>query len=172
MTSIPASRSARAMTLAPRSWPSNPGLAIRTRMGRDIPECECISPCASVDDRHRIADPQAIARDGTGADADQSCPPAQDRGEDSRRALRRVRVEARHDGPLALADDLQEHVADPDLPPDPAVLLEGPAVGKVQHQVRPEPRRLERAAVLLLDEADRLDRKHVERSDLGVRVLA
>src|SRR5918997_4628631 len=32
MTSIPASRSARAMTLAPRSWPSSPGLATRTRI--------------------------------------------------------------------------------------------------------------------------------------------
>src|SRR4030042_6293049 len=30
MTSMPASRSARQMTLAPRSWPSRPGLAIRT----------------------------------------------------------------------------------------------------------------------------------------------
>src|SRR5690348_15416551 len=33
MTSNPASRSARAITLAPRSCPSRPGLAIRTRMG-------------------------------------------------------------------------------------------------------------------------------------------
>src|SRR3990170_6746819 len=33
MTSMPASRSARATTLAPRSWPSRPGLAMRTRMG-------------------------------------------------------------------------------------------------------------------------------------------
>src|SRR5215475_1962101 len=32
MTSIPASRSARAMTFAPRSWPSSPGLAMRTRI--------------------------------------------------------------------------------------------------------------------------------------------
>src|SRR5918912_1297705 len=32
MTSIPASRSARAMTFAPRSWPSSPGLATRTRI--------------------------------------------------------------------------------------------------------------------------------------------
>src|SRR5581483_870096 len=31
MTSMPASRSARATTLAPRSWPSRPGLAMRTR---------------------------------------------------------------------------------------------------------------------------------------------
>src|SRR5262245_56422984 len=31
MTSQPASRSAPAMTLAPRSWPSRPGLAISTR---------------------------------------------------------------------------------------------------------------------------------------------
>src|SRR6266542_6612456 len=33
MTSIPASRRARAITLAPRSCPSSPGLAIRTRIG-------------------------------------------------------------------------------------------------------------------------------------------
>src|SRR3954447_26135960 len=32
MTSMPASRSARAMILAPRSWPSRPGLATTTRM--------------------------------------------------------------------------------------------------------------------------------------------
>src|SRR2546425_2789327 len=32
MPSIPASRSARATTLAPRSWPSRPGFAIRTRI--------------------------------------------------------------------------------------------------------------------------------------------
>src|SRR5258705_9695601 len=33
---MPASRSARAMTLAPRSWPSRPGLAITTRIFWDI----------------------------------------------------------------------------------------------------------------------------------------
>src|SRR5260370_39743594 len=34
---MPASRSARAITLAPRSWPSRPGLATRTRiLGSDI----------------------------------------------------------------------------------------------------------------------------------------
>src|SRR5262245_48120418 len=32
MTSIPASRNARAITLAPRSWPSRPGFAITTRI--------------------------------------------------------------------------------------------------------------------------------------------
>src|ERR1700727_2818365 len=31
---MPASRSARVMTLAPRSWPSRPGLATSTRIGR------------------------------------------------------------------------------------------------------------------------------------------
>src|SRR6266568_7448859 len=35
MTSMPASRSARATTLAPRSWPSRPGLAMTTRMGAE-----------------------------------------------------------------------------------------------------------------------------------------
>src|SRR3954469_21896269 len=34
MTSMPASRSARAMILAPRSWPSRPGLATTTRILR------------------------------------------------------------------------------------------------------------------------------------------
>src|SRR5437660_2655649 len=34
MTSMPASRRARAITFAPRSWPSRPGLAINTRIGR------------------------------------------------------------------------------------------------------------------------------------------
>ena len=45
MTSMPASRSARAMTLAPRSWPSSPGFAMTTRIlpaidpivGRSVP---------------------------------------------------------------------------------------------------------------------------------------
>src|SRR5512146_2720619 len=32
MTSMPASRSARAITFAPRSWPSSPGLATNTRI--------------------------------------------------------------------------------------------------------------------------------------------
>src|SRR3954470_2920352 len=36
MTSMPASRSERAITLAPRSWPSRPALAMTTRMGRSI----------------------------------------------------------------------------------------------------------------------------------------
>src|SRR3954453_9891300 len=34
MTSMPASRSARAMIFAPRSWPSRPGLATTTRIFR------------------------------------------------------------------------------------------------------------------------------------------
>src|SRR6266571_5015434 len=36
MTSMPASRNARAMTLAPRSWPSRPGLATSTRILRSL----------------------------------------------------------------------------------------------------------------------------------------
>src|SRR5690349_17716129 len=37
MTSMPASRKARAITLAPRSWPSRPGFAINTRSFRPTP---------------------------------------------------------------------------------------------------------------------------------------
>src|SRR5512132_638715 len=36
MTSMPASRSARAMIFAPRSWPSRPGLATTTRILRAV----------------------------------------------------------------------------------------------------------------------------------------
>src|SRR3569623_2117251 len=36
MTSMPASRSARAMIFAPRSWPSRPGLATTTRILRCV----------------------------------------------------------------------------------------------------------------------------------------
>src|SRR5688572_7119615 len=36
MTSKPASRSARATILAPRSWPSRPGLATTTRILRSV----------------------------------------------------------------------------------------------------------------------------------------
>src|SRR6202011_3944951 len=36
ITSIPASRSARASTFAPRSWPSSPALATMTRSGRSL----------------------------------------------------------------------------------------------------------------------------------------
>src|SRR6201997_899914 len=46
MTSIPASRRARAMIFAPRSWPSRPGLATTTRIffsgGTAIEKLECI----------------------------------------------------------------------------------------------------------------------------------
>src|SRR5207245_603294 len=41
MTSMPESRSARAMTLAPRSCPSRPGLAMSTRIGRSMVAREC-----------------------------------------------------------------------------------------------------------------------------------
>src|SRR5215469_4122601 len=45
MTSTPASRSARATTFAPRSWPSRPGFAMTTRMLlMDPPTWWCVLP--------------------------------------------------------------------------------------------------------------------------------
>src|SRR5215207_2387178 len=44
MTSMPASRSARAMILAPRSWPSSPGLATTTRILRAVGAGDAIAP--------------------------------------------------------------------------------------------------------------------------------
>src|SRR6202011_3105603 len=43
---MPASRSAAATTLAPRSWPSRPGLATRTRMGRIVSNNLASAPSA------------------------------------------------------------------------------------------------------------------------------
>src|SRR3954463_10246826 len=48
MTSMPASRRARAITLAPRSWPSRPGLATKTRIRRSIQRCRCLKYAAFV----------------------------------------------------------------------------------------------------------------------------
>src|SRR5215218_4154860 len=47
MTSMPASRSARAMILAPRSWPSRPGLATTTRILRAVAG-RCSRVCVSA----------------------------------------------------------------------------------------------------------------------------
>src|SRR4051812_31103994 len=44
---MPASRSARAMILAPRSCPSSPGFATTTRILR-LPPCDCAAPGAEV----------------------------------------------------------------------------------------------------------------------------
>src|ERR1700733_13285639 len=61
MTSMPASRSARAMIFAPRSWPSRPGLATTTRI---FPLASAISdpdddgvalPAAGADRRAAVA---------------------------------------------------------------------------------------------------------------------
>src|ERR687885_747625 len=44
ITSMPASRRARAMILAPRSWPSRPGLATTTRILRPLgPRADSLS---------------------------------------------------------------------------------------------------------------------------------
>ena len=51
-TSIPASRSARAMIFAPRSWPSRPGFAITTLIFRAIPSAS-IWRCVSMSSARR-----------------------------------------------------------------------------------------------------------------------
>src|SRR5580700_3045369 len=57
ITSMPASRSARAITLAPRSCPSRPGLATSTRIGRDMVYLEVRLFLVSAEHRaERVAD--------------------------------------------------------------------------------------------------------------------
>src|ERR1017187_3514916 len=58
MTSTPASRSALATTLAPRSWPSRPGLAMTTLMA-PMPSSSCYSLLQLLDGRvaqHQVLD--------------------------------------------------------------------------------------------------------------------
>src|SRR3954452_4177723 len=62
MTSMPASRSARAMILAPRSWPSRPGLATTTRILRFSAMGDRFYPRLPVDDPPRA--PQTGGTDG------------------------------------------------------------------------------------------------------------
>src|SRR4051794_23064378 len=75
MTSIPASRSARAMIFAPRSWPSRPGLATTTRILRAMPDRlndkrvageAVLGGHAPQHGLHRLDAGRVIARDGGG----------------------------------------------------------------------------------------------------------
>src|ERR1700722_9411998 len=67
MTSMPASRSARAMILAPRSWPSRPGLATTTRILGRV-GLDSVSAVMSDLDDERVALP-ATGADGDAAEA-------------------------------------------------------------------------------------------------------
>src|SRR5215218_4071599 len=64
MTSIPASRRARAMTFAPRSWPSSPGFATSTRIFLSL-MLEGGLLVEAVNVAQRVAD---FAERGVGAD--------------------------------------------------------------------------------------------------------
>src|SRR3954453_24130645 len=61
MTSMPASRSARAMIFAPRSWPSRPGLATTTRIFRLEPAAD-ISGGSLLDDELHLLVGGAVDR--------------------------------------------------------------------------------------------------------------
>src|SRR6266513_1355347 len=66
MTSIPASRRARAMIFAPRSWPSRPGFAMTTRIFRATRRslCRRFGPAARPLGRDEVAVPvEAPLRD-------------------------------------------------------------------------------------------------------------
>src|SRR4029453_4477546 len=90
MTSMPASRRARAMIFAPRSWPSSPGLATTTRILRAVglgaamrpagtprggPGRARIMPSAPVRGPIRLADPQCEVHTGVDRADDPVRPP-------------------------------------------------------------------------------------------------
>src|SRR5580704_6285200 len=62
---MPASRRARAMILAPRSWPSSPGLATSTRIGKLMSDIRTLFVCPE-DLAQRAA---YFAKRGVGADS-------------------------------------------------------------------------------------------------------
>src|SRR5436853_562196 len=59
MTSKPASRKARAMTLAPRSCPSSPGLATTTRYGLCMGSTPHAAVASRPDGARHLAEPRA-----------------------------------------------------------------------------------------------------------------
>src|SRR6185312_15661403 len=63
MTSMPASRRARAIIFAPLSWPSRPGLATRTRIGKLISDCGPLVVCSE----HTAQRAANLAQCGVGA---------------------------------------------------------------------------------------------------------
>src|SRR3954447_19036347 len=68
MTSMPASRSARAMIFAPRSWPSRPGLATTTRIFRLEPAADISGGSLLHDELHPLVpEPVDRAVDDVGA---------------------------------------------------------------------------------------------------------
>src|SRR3954447_9458072 len=81
MTSMPASRSARAMIFAPRSCPSSPGLATTTRILRAM-AARLVVPAGSS--AHRPAPPECVERrlndEGIAGEAVLGGHAAQDRG--------------------------------------------------------------------------------------------
>src|SRR5215218_4525606 len=65
MTSIPASRRARAMILAPLSWPSRPTFATTTLIVRSIAS-PILEDLARVQDAFRVDEPLYLAHEGQG----------------------------------------------------------------------------------------------------------
>src|SRR5919108_624361 len=65
MTSIPASRRARAMILAPLSWPSRPTFATTTLIVRSIAS-PILEDLAGVQDAFRVGEPLDLAHEGQG----------------------------------------------------------------------------------------------------------
>src|SRR5215210_8425014 len=65
MTSIPASRRARAMILAPLSWPSRPTFATTTLIVRSIAS-PILEDLARVQDAFRVGEPLYLAHEGQG----------------------------------------------------------------------------------------------------------
>src|SRR3954465_2079109 len=121
MTSMPASRSARAMIFAPRSWPSRPGLATTTRILR-LP-CAVAAGFSAVPSmarslgdgrRDAVTNPHRPAGEDVGAQ-----PAAVDERPEDPPAVEAIEVRAR----LAQAAASAAHLADHELAPHERVQI-------------------------------------------------
>ena len=165
---MPASRSARAITLAPRSCPSRPGLAIRTRIGLSI--VVLCSTSLSTDQNHGISDPKARA----GSRACNSSP---------RWPWIRSSPSSRSTSPVASAPNIRRQ---PLLPPTisssaspirsdcPIHLSSSKAlpVRDLDEEIRAQTRRLQCRPVRALREAESRTRDQTERRSLFAGLAA
>ena len=140
MTSMPASRSARAMTLAPRSWPSRPGLGDQDADGSGHARAAVYqSMMATGSPTRRRVPVSARAKTPIAPDRPRAIAASRPGERSGVSASRLVTTHASLGRTISSSD-----VADPELAADPPVLLEGPPFGQVDAARWPAGGRLER----------------------------
>src|SRR5450755_3753844 len=135
------------MTFAPRSWPSNPGFAIRTRIGRSA-----IAASLSIRKDDGISDAHAEPVDDAHLHAEVPSANLQETAQHVEIAASDLRMEPADEAIGRRTRDREERVADSHLAPDPSVLVERLPLRKLDDEIGADANRLERGAVRPLGE--------------------